>query len=346
MLSNKTLYYLGAIGVVMVASFIGNKFKANFEEKNDEYEMIRKYLLTDSPLDGYKKPIIWIHTKFEYNARVWESFGSRSSSELNQPYIYATVQSIIRHCGEDFHICLINDESFSKLIPGWDIDLSKVADPMRSQYRNIGLSELVYYYGGMVVPNTLLCMKPLMPLYKNYVHNDTPFLCEMLNRNVNLMKQGDRKKAFLPSMHFMGANKNDETIKAMIRFMKVNIAKPHFSADKEFLGEMEYWCLARIHDQKMTLVDGTVIGVKNAKGKPILVDDLMGEDYLDLSPECVGIYIPGDEFLTRTRYNWFAVMPVNQILESRFILSKYMRAAIVSGCKEHLPTSVCKTMGI
>ncbi len=346
MLSNKTLYYLGAIGVVMVASYVGNKFKANFEEKNDEYEMIRKYLLNDSPLDGYKKPIIWIHSKFEYNARDWQSFGSRSSTELNQPYIYATIQSIVRHCGDDFHVCLINDESFSKLLPGWDVDLTRVAEPFKEQYRNVGLCELIYFYGGMVVPNTFLCLKPLLPFYEENVAGNTPFVCESLNRNVNLMKQGSRKSVFLPNIGFMGAHKNSEVVKSLLKFMKGHLATPHFSAEKDFLGETEYWCMDRVRDQKMRLVDGAVIGVKSTKGKPILIENLMEEEYLDLDSNCVGIYIPGDEMLARTKYNWFAVMPVEMILESRFILSKYMKAAIISGCREHIPTNVCKTIGI
>jgi hypothetical protein len=348
MLSNKTLYYLGAIGVVMVASYIGNKFRANFEEKNDEYEMIRKYLLNDSPLDGYtkNKPILWIHSKFEYNARVWASFGSRSSTDLNQPYIYGTIQSIIRHCGDHFQICLINDESFSKLLPSWDIELGHVADPMRDQYRAIGMCELLYFYGGLIVPNTFLCMGPLRPLYQEAVANDVPFVCEHLNRNVNLMKQGDQKKTFLPSTYFMGANKNNETVKELLKFMKTKFATPHFSAEKDFLGEVEYWCLEQIKDQRMTLVDGKKIGIKTTKGKPILIDDLMEEEYLELSKDCVGIYVPGDEVLKRTKYNWFAVMPIEQVLETRTILSKYMRAAIISGCKEHFPKEVRNVIGI
>jgi len=70
------------------------------------------------------------------------------------------------------------------------------------------------------------------------------------------------------------------------------------------------------------------------------------EDYLKLSPYCVGIAIPDEEVLARTKYQWFAVMDTRQILDSEFILSKYARAAILSGNREHLPEKVCKAISI
>jgi hypothetical protein len=69
--------------------------KASF----DDYGEIKKYLLKDKTLDKSKKPLLWIHIPHEYNSRNWLSFGSRSSFELNQPYLYLTVKSIIKNCG-------------------------------------------------------------------------------------------------------------------------------------------------------------------------------------------------------------------------------------------------------
>ena len=51
---------------------------------------ISDFFLGNTSIDkiGYcKKPLLWIHCPIEYNARNWQSFGSRSSYELNQIYI-------------------------------------------------------------------------------------------------------------------------------------------------------------------------------------------------------------------------------------------------------------------
>jgi len=344
---SKNLYlYVFALSLVAVASYVGDKFKAQFQDK-DEYDLVRQYLLNESPLYGNNKPKIWIHTKYEYNARVWKSFHSRSSMDLNQPYIHMTIKTIVDHCGDDFHICLIDDNTFNKLIPSWDVDLAMLAEPFRSRVREIGMAELVYYYGGMVLPNSFLCTKPLRNFYLDATASDKPFVCEAVNRTTNIVRQGGQGRlAFLPDLRIFGANKNDPTIKEFVKYLKQKIQVPHFSSDRDLLGEDGYWCLDQVETGKMNLVGGEVVGVKTKGRKPILIENLLEEDYLELSPQCVGIAIPDEDVLARTKYQWFAVMDTRQILDSEFILSKYARAAILSGNREHLPEKVRKAIAI
>jgi hypothetical protein len=344
---SKNVYlYVFALSLVAVASYVGNKFKSQFEDR-DEYDLVRKYLLNESPLYGNNKPKIWIHTKYEYNARVWKSFHSRSSMDLNQPYIHLTIKSIVDHCGDDFHICLIDDNTFSKLIPSWDVNLSLIAEPFKSRIRQIGLTELVYYYGGMVLPNSFLCMKPLKNFYLDATASDKPFVCEAVNRTANITRQGQMGRlAFLPDLRIFGANKNDETIKELIKRLKQKIQVPHFSGDLELLGEDGYWCLDQVELDKMNLVGGEVVGVKTRCRKPILIENLLEDDYLKLSPHCVGIAIPDEDVLARTKYQWFAAMDTRSILEGESILAKYAKAAILSGNKEYLPERVRTAIAI
>lgn len=344
--NGKNIYlYVFAISLVAVASYVGNKFKAQFEDR-DEYDLVRQYLLNESPLYGNNKPKIWIHTKYEYNTRVWKSFQSRSSYDLNQPYIHMTIKTIVDHCGDDFHICLIDDDTFSKLIPSWNLDIKNIAEPFKSRARAVGIAELIYYYGGMALPNSFLCMRPLRDFYFNATVNDKPFACEGVNRTANVLRQGDRRLAFLPDLRIMGANKNDPTIKEYIQYLKEKIQTPHFSGDRDLLGEDSYWALDQVEAGKMNLVGGELVGVKTNDKKPVLIENLMEEEYLNMSKECVGIAIPDEDILLRTKYQWFAVMDSRQILDSNFILSKYARAAILSGNKEHLPDKARQVMAI
>jgi hypothetical protein len=322
-------YYAFVLCLVGVSAYIGNSFNDAFKP-HDEYDLIKNYLLNDSPLYGFNRPKIWIHTKYEYNARKWKSFQSRSSYDLNQPYIHLTIKTIIDHCGDDFNICLIDDNTFSKLIPSWEIDLSTVAEPMKSQLRQIGMAELVYYYGGMMLPNSFLCMKPLSEFYKSAITGDKPFVCEQVNHSVNLMKQKQRY-TFLPDTFIMGAPKNSDTIKEMIVYLKKRNQTPHFSSDRDFLGDTAQWCMDAIAAEKMNLVGGEYVGVKTAKRQAILIDHLMEEEYLDLSPNCVGIYIPENELLSRKKYQWFPVLPTEELMKTNASITKYMKAALVDG---------------
>jgi hypothetical protein len=82
------------------------------EEEGESYEAIQEYLLDGDTLGKSKKPILWLHVPYEYNSRNWLSFGSRSSFDLNQPYLYLTVRSIIKQCQGSFTICIIDDTHF------------------------------------------------------------------------------------------------------------------------------------------------------------------------------------------------------------------------------------------
>jgi hypothetical protein len=329
-----TTHYLFIFGLIIVASYFGNSFKQAFAPKNDEYEMIRKYLLNDSPLYGFNKPKLWIHSKYEINSRKWKSFQSRSSNDLNQPYLHLTIKTIINHCGEDFNVCLIDDESFSNLIPSWDIKVNLVAEPMKSHYRELGMANLLYLYGGLVVPNSFICMKNLKEMYSHCIQSNQPFVCENVNHAVNLAKQ-TKKMLFTPNSFFMGAPKNNETIRAYIEYLKIRNQNPHFNSEVEFLGQTQQWFIEAIQKQQLTLVGGEMIGVKTIKRKAILLDDLMSDNYLDLDPNTFGLYIPADELLIRTKYQWYAVLSADAVLQASPIISKYIMASIVDTSNEY-----------
>jgi hypothetical protein len=332
--SKNLYYYIFAFSVIAVSGYFAKKFKKNFEDNNDEYELIKKYLLNDSPLYGYNKPKIWIHTKYETNARKWKSFYSRTSNDLNEPYIHLTIKTIINHCSNDFNVCLIDDDTFSKLIPSWDIDISQVAEPMKHHFRELGLLQLVYYYGGMVVPNSFVCLRNLKSLYDEGIQGNVPFVCENVNRTMDNANKTNHL-LFVPDLNFFGASKNDETIKALIEYLKKKNQSPHFSSEPDFLGDSSNWCLNAIMKNKMTLVGGELIGVKNQKRKAILLDDLMEENFLDLNKSAYGIYIPNEELLRRHKYKWFAVINEHTIMNSNTIICKYLKASIVDSTSEY-----------
>lgn len=328
-LAGRSIYYIiFMFCLLLISAYASNRWKAMFEPK-DEYEMIKTYLLTDSPLYGYNKPKIWIHSKFEYNARKWESFHSRSSLNLNQPYIHLTIRTIIEHCGDDFHVCLIDDETFNKLIPSWDLDLLDVAEPMRSYIREIGMAELVYYYGGMVLPNSFVCLDNLLEMYKSGTEGDKMFVCEGVNHSANILTDNTRP-LFIPDTAVFGANRDNETVKKYIQYLKQRNQSPHFTSAPTFGAESSQWLMGMAKLGEVRVVGGDIVGVKTAKRRPILVENLMEEEYLDLSPQCIGIIIPETEILRRNKYQWFAILPSEQLLETNMIVVKYLKKSLAS----------------
>jgi len=314
--------------VVMGITYVANKIKekARAADDDDEYELVRQYLLNDSPLYGHNKPKLWIHTKYEVNARQWRSFGSRNSTDLNQPYLHLTVKSIINHCGNDFNVCLIDDASFRKLIPRWTIDVPALAEPLRSQAREMGMVHLLATYGGMVVPNSFLCTKNLLPLYEEAT---TPFVGENVARAT--LYEGGRRLQFAPDVRFMGARKEDPCVRDLARFLTQQYQFYHVHQESAFLGETAAWCLKAIQRRQMSLVTGEWLGTKNIKHQRVMLEDMMDDTYLDLDPRCKGLWIPEDEILQRNKYQWFASLSTDEILDSKTALAKYIQASIVDG---------------
>lgn len=312
------------IGVGIIYKRYINKYDKDIE--THQYEVIRKYLLNSSSITSQNKPIIWIHVPYEYNARKWQSFYSRTSMDLNLPYQELTIRSIIDH-NENFHICLIDDSSFVNLLPGWTIDITKMGDPIKSKARKLCLFKLIYNYGGIVVPSSFLCLQNLSVFYDVATMNNKPFVIE----NHNTSYTGNNNLHFMPDCSFIGSPKNNETIKHLCEFAQNSISTD-YTQESIFLGEFNKWCLLSINNNKMNLINGSQVGTKTENGKPILIEELINADYLNLpnDKKLIGVYIPADKLLARNSLNWFCYLKSSEILKANTAISKYFIIAKVN----------------
>lgn len=321
--------YLGLIVIVLVFLYRRHVEKTATQNFNDKYDLIKKYLLEDDKdlSDDQKKPIMWIHIPYEYNARNWLAFGSRSSVEVNQPYLSLTLKSIIKNCDDSFKICIIDDSTFEKLIPNWSINMSLLADPILPHIRRLGMAKLIYNYGGIQVPISFLCFKNLLSLYDTGTQNNKMFICENINQNVTSVHQ-----LFYPDTNFMGANKDNYVLGQYIDFMQRTISND-YTAQIDFLGEFDRWIDKRVVNNKVCLIDGTDVGTKTIGDEPVMVERLMETDSIDFYDNMYGIWIPMDTILKRRHYEWFARMSPEQIFEGNTILCKYFVLALAPDSK-------------
>ena len=335
-MDRKKIYKYTLLFVVLIlASFAGFKIRKYYQddEDDDEFKLIRKFLLNDaqnSSLQEQKKPKLWIHSIYGMNARKWKSFYSRNSTELNQPYLHLTIQSIVQHCSDSFHVCLIDDESFSQLIPAWSISLSTFAEPVKHRLREYGLSTLLYMYGGMIVPNSFVCFQDLIGLYQDGMGiKEQPFVCERINRTESIQRN-KKRLTFVPDSYVMGCKSGDPVMGQYMEHWRSYVGLTHFQSQSEFTGESSEWLLQRIELGEMNLLDGTNIGIKTKERTKIILEDLMEETPLNLSPGCYGIYVPANDVLARIKYQWLAYVSEEELLQSTPILSKYIALALTS----------------
>lgn len=313
--------------ILIVLGFFYRRFedKRIREEENNDHEKIKEYLLNDkdkeNSLAESKKPILWIHVPYEYNARNWLSFGSRSSMDLNQPYLYLTAKSIINKCKDSFRISIIDDSSFEKLVPNWSIDMKLISSPISDNIRSLGMAKLLSIYGGIVVPLSFLCMTDLIDMYNRGTKDGKMFICENINKNIT-----STNVDFFPDMRFMGAEKDNGVIHGLIDFMQRTISRD-YTAESVFLGDFNRWMNKRVEEGKVMVINGIEVGVKDMEDQPIYVEDLISENYISFYSNMYGIWIPASQLLKMRKYEWFTRLSAKQVLEANTMLSKYILLA-------------------
>ena len=310
-------HILSILGFLTI-SIIYNKYKGDddFDDDSKHYNIVKEYLLNDSSLAQSKNPILWIHMNYEINARNWESFFSRNSCELNQPYIFLTLKTIIDKCGKDFNVCLINDSTFAKILPNWNINLQIVPEPIKNKIRTLAMAKLLYNYGGMTLPNSFICFKNLRQVYNKKTSGNNMFAGEFLDRNSTSMLYN-----FFPSSKILGCNKKCSKMEEYIKHIEI-INAVDYTDESKFKGSIDKW----LFDNKnnINIIPAQQLGIRDTNNKPILIDELIGNSFIEFNNNILGVYIPADEILKRTTYQWFCRLSPKQVLDSDTMIGKYL----------------------
>jgi len=318
------LNYSFALSLLMLlgTGYLYDKYKNKIEkmDKIDHDDIVRRYLLNEETFSE-DKPIIWIHVENEINAIHWKSFGSRNTKGLNQPYKHFTIQSIIKHSSDKYNICMIDDESFSKLLPQWNIDINSLADPIKSNIRTLALFKLLYTYGGFLIPSSYHSLKPIKNLYNMGLDKSDCFILEGRN-NAHTSKYFN----IYPSHLFIGCHKSSSSMKELIAYLEILCSKDHTS-ESQFLGDINNKCNDMVGKGSITLIDGSYIGIKDKHNNHVMIEELLSSGYIQYNNSNLqGILIPDKEILKRSKYQWFSRLSKTQIYNSDIILCKYLQA--------------------
>ena len=314
--------YIASFIILIVIGMGYDRYKEKFDldDETKQYEMIKKYLLNDSTLANSKKPLLWVHMNYTKNSRWWQSFYSRNTEYLNQPYQYLTIASIINHCGESFNIVIIDDNTFNKIIPDWSHDMSSIPFPIKMYFRQLALSRILYHYGGMLLPSSFICGKNLLPMYEEGINRNGMFIGEFINDNVSNQSGAVN---FMPNTRLMGCVKENPAMLELIHYIEIMVSQD-YTNEPLFDGNISRKCFELVANNKAHTICGGMLGVKSKMGGPILLDDLMGSTYINFMSNANGVYIPEYELLKRTKFEWFLRLSQEQVLESNTIIGKLL----------------------
>jgi hypothetical protein len=301
-----------------------------YQEKNERQDssndnkIIQQYLLNENTLEKSKKPVIWIHLPYEVNAREWESFESRNTSNLNAPYMHLTIKSIIQHCKSSFHICIIDDDSFETLLPSWNIRIQDTSGPIKTNIRSLGLYKILQKYGGLLLPPSFLCMKNLKTVYNEglNIHDMFSFEIPATNSASSLVNS-------FPSKSLIGCKKNCTAINNLVQFTE-NVISQDNSNESLFHDNISR-CIFELHlQEKVRLIDGSKIGLFDKNGNNIEICDLLAMQEIQFVNNLCGIYIKHEEIVKKLDLQWFLRLSIDDIIESNMVISEYIVESIAT----------------
>jgi hypothetical protein len=308
--------------VIILAGVAYSRYTKSQEGNNisDDYNLIKKYLLNDKSLADTRKPFMWIFIDYEVNARNWSSWGSRNSNHLNQPYMYLCIRSIVEQCGGSFNVVLLDDAAFQRLLPTWTIKVQNMPFPLKQHLRDLAMAKVLHKYGGVTVPASFICLRDLKPVFNSLLKGagKTMFAGEFAARS-------DSPIAFFPDSALMGCTKESPVMQQYIAYLEP-LVTADYTNEYEFLSQNDRWLYKQLvaEPPQMSLLRGSLIGTKTTDGKPVVIEQLLGEEDVDFADDAYGIYVPADQILTRLAFQWFARLSPRQVLTSNTVVGKYL----------------------
>lgn len=318
-ISKETIIKLGGLIVVLMGlSYISKSIKMKEDRISDMFnkDSINKYLQERNEIMNSTKPILWIHIPYEANTRNQTHHGSPVSMNLNKPYINMTVKSIIDYCGESFTICVVDDTTFKKLIPNWEINMSKLTNPTKEYVRFLGLMRLLYIYGGLLCPKSFLCQKDLKEFYEHSTENEKFVIFEEKNKTLSR-----NEYEYLPNIEFCCCLKRNEIVDSICGFLE-ELISTDYTNESNIINRIGLFIKGKAKRDLIFEVYGKEIGILNSNNEEILLEDLFNNSYVDFAKSKLGILIPSDEINRRKKYEWFQSETSRNILLSDYTLAK------------------------
>ena len=203
-------------------------------------------------------------------------------------------------------------------MPDWTIDVPLIADPIKSKVRELALAKLLYKFGGFLVPPSFICFQSLLPLYKYYTDAGQMFVGEMLNKTTT-----SSQMLYFPNTTFMGCFKECGTMLEYINYVQ-SVISQDFVDESTIVGAYGRWCYEKSVKGAVGVIPADKLGIKDADGSAITIDRLIQNTFLHLAGDVLGLYIPAEDILKRTAYNWFARLSAKQVLQSDTTIGKYL----------------------
>ena len=195
---------------------------------------------------------------------------------MNCDYIALCIKSIVDYCGQYYDIIILDDSNLSTLLPDQTVDYEKLSGELLEKYRQYSLLQILYTYGGVIMPCSMYMSKSIYSVDKT----NTFYVCELPNQGDNV-SLGE----YIYSTKLMGSNANNPILGKYINdYSDICL--------KDLTNECKYFSDQLLKTMDIPILNGKIIGTRDKNNKPIMLEDLMESKKIELDDKHVGIYIP------------------------------------------------------
>ena len=180
------------------------------------------------------------------------------------------------------------------------------------------MAKLLYTFGGLTIPNSMIVLKDLKPLYTKSIAGTGCMVGETLPES-----ETSSYTEMFPNYKILGCKRECPVMKEYVGYLEV-LNSRDYTAEIDFCGDINRFLYNLTMQRKMTKVSGCLFGVEDTAGNVVNVDRLLGTTYIDFDPRLYTIYLPENQLLKRTKYGWFLRLSQSQLRESPTVASKWL----------------------
>ena len=311
--SGQVLVSLGllAVGVLIANSYRVHKQRSTFEDP----DLLKR---------GLNTPTVWIFVNdTDVNSRWWADFGARSSRVYNMPFLNLCYQTIVRACGEKYHVEVIGGLADAEARLGY------LPTPMRNKRIPLRQEEMTYLkvaflekFGGLWMGPASICLKALPELPKDRV---------VLFGSDPLETYAGPEGTVMPNQHAMWSPVAHHPFFAKWKsLLEPRVEEQH--GGREIRNDSRWDSLFSGNGrQDVTMMPNAEL-TRKAGGRRLELEDLLaagteGDLPFEIHPETVYVPFPWPELLERRMYGWFLRLSEEQVMESDLAVTHLFKKA-------------------
>ena len=194
--------------------------------------------------------------------------------------------------------------------------MSSVPNPIKDKLRSLAKAKILKYYGGLIVPPSFLCLKNLKEIFNLKSNRNMICLGELPNEGIS-----SSVNETIVSDNLIGSQKNNPIISEYVNYLEQMISND-YTAESIFEGCVDRWLNKQVKIGNANTIQSNLLGARDEDGKLVRIEDLIGSSFVNFDCNALGVFIPQNELLKRTDYEWFNRLNVKQIMESDTTLGK------------------------